>query len=96
MDQERKIPLNEWLLRHKHSQSWLARQIGSTRSAVSNYCSGRRKPDRTATAIILELAGGELTYNEIHNYDNENPRFACHQTAPRRQAKRGDGQIATA
>ena len=57
--------LHEWLDRHQHKQSWLADYLGIKRQSVNAWVMGKTRPDPKYAYAIVDLAGGELTLEDL-------------------------------
>lgn len=71
-------PIRRWLIRHGHSQTWLAKQVGVKRAAVSKWVNGRANPSPETAFQIAELSDGELSVEQLIN-----PRNVSQTWAPR-------------
>lgn len=76
MSEETVHPIRRWLIRHGHSQSWLAKQVGLKRAAVSKWVNGRANPAPDVAFRIAELSDGELTVEQLVNPRNVNRAWA--------------------
>ena len=53
--------LKKWLDREERRESWLARRLGVTRSAVNHWTAGISRPSAVNLAQIERLTAGEVT-----------------------------------
>lgn len=54
-------PIKDWLLKHGHSQSWLARRLDIKRQTVSRWITWKGNPEPELAYKLEELTEGELT-----------------------------------
>lgn len=59
--------LRQFLEEKKITQEQFSKIIGITRSAVNQYCSGKRKPLPNVMEKIIEMTYGEVLPNDFYN-----------------------------
>lgn len=55
--------LTEWLSRHGHTATWLARELGVAKATVSRWLNGHQAIPGPETALIRLLIRGELPFD---------------------------------
>lgn len=58
-------PLARWLKGHRHTQMWLAEQLGVERQAVNKWVNRRGNPSIENAYKIIALSGGELRMPDL-------------------------------
>jgi len=59
------MTLQEYLARNGLSQAAFARRIGVSQQAVQRYVDGKRVPKRALAKKIVEVTGGQVTYQDL-------------------------------
>jgi DNA-binding transcriptional regulator YdaS (Cro superfamily) len=59
---QEKMTLDEWLKKKKISSTRMSHMIGCTEATMSNWRTGKRKPDRRYQMMIEKATKGEVVY----------------------------------
>ncbi len=60
------MTLLEYRIKHNLGQADIARLVGRTPGAVSNWETGKRIPRRDEMAAVVQITDGAVTPNDFH------------------------------
>lgn len=56
-----------FLKKKKITKTHFSKEVGVTKSAINQYCSGKRKPMPNIMQRIIKVTGGKVTPNDFYN-----------------------------
>ena len=69
------MTLSEYLSKNKKiTNSSFAKHLGVTAQSISNYCNGKRIPEKKIMAKIAEITGGQVTADSFYLEVKNDPR----------------------
>lgn len=66
------MKLREYLKEDRRTSTWFSQQLGVTKSTLSKWVTGKRKPSRPYIYMIEQKTDGQVTSKDWDEENNEN------------------------